>query len=380
MRGLHPTRTPLPLPRGRLCALAGMGLLCFTPLGQAPAGRADGEDLAAARDGVRVELPDGAAAKAWAGVGSRTLPHPLQADLRRACDSTTPAGTAVPTWRLWADWVAAEARESAPRQRAALCLLARAQGRHADAWEHYAHLIADPRWVASVTPYLLPGAPLDSPVGPGGTLEPLPDGVLLQPFLPPPTTNSAGARITWRTASVRGLRVGQATLDLIISVEATGVQIDLVHTGGGPARVAILIPEPPGHEMRIEYLDWMQTERTRVPILVELKPGEEPRTLWGRMIERRVSLPTGKAKRLPQSLVRGGLFLSLPADDPQRGAVGEIAPLLAELLGVNVGLTEPGAPLPSWTGTVLHLGNLAERGERLTWLASAIESFMLQPR
>ena len=61
-------------------------------------------------------------------------------------------------------------------------------------------------------------------------------------------------------------------------------------------------------------------------------------------------------------------------------ASGQIAPVLAKLLGVRVGLTEPGGQLPGWTGTVLHLGTAAERGERLTWLASAIESFLLQPQ
>jgi hypothetical protein len=205
--------------------------------------------------------------------------------------------------------------------------------------------------------------------------------VLLRPFLPPPLEDAEAAPggFAWRKATVRGIRVGEATLDLTISVEATGVQVDVAHRGGGATTVAILIPEPPGYEIRIEYLDWMQTEQPRRPILVDLQPGGEPTTLWGRMIERRVSLPTGQAQQLPQSLVQGGLFLSLPADDPQRDAVGEITPVLAKLLGVRVGLTEPGAPLPGWTGTVLHLGSPAERGERLTWLASAIESFMLQP-
>jgi hypothetical protein len=345
-------------------------------------GSGTGAEATAIADGVELELPDGPAAKAWAGVGADTVPHALHADLRKACTSSSPAGTAVPTWHMWAEWVAGEARETAPERRAALCLLARAQGRNADAWGHYAKLGADPRWVASVTPYLLPGAPLDAPVETGGNLAPLPAGVLLQPFLPPPIqdgeTPSAG--VAWRKATVRGIRVGEATIDLTISVEATGVQVDVTHRGGGATKVAILIPEPPGYEIRIEYLDWMQTDEPRLPILVDLQPGGEPTTLWGRMIERRVSLPTGQAQRLPQSLVQGGLFLSLPANDPQRDAVAEITPVLAKLLGVRVGLTEPGGSLPGWTGTVLHLGSPAERGKRLTWLASSIESFLLQPR
>lgn len=377
MRARHPRHDSSQSPKGNLQGLMGMGTLCLILAGPGP-----GAEPTTTTDGVVLELPDGPAAKAWAGVGSETAPHPLHPNLRKACASSSPAGTAVPTWHMWADWVAAEAQENAPARRAALCLLARAQGRHADAWGHYAKLGADPRWVASVTPYLLPGAPLDSPVEAGGNLAPLPDGVLLQPFLPPllEDAGSAPAGVAWRKATVGGIRVGEATLELTISVEATGVQVDLIHRGGGPVKVAILIPEPPGYEIRIEYLDWMQTEQPRRPILVDLQPGAEATTLWGRMIERRVSLPTGQADQLPQSLVQGGLFLSLPADDPQRAAVGEITPVLAKLLGVRVGLTEPGAPLPGWTGTVLHLGNPAERGERLTWLASAIESFLLQPR
>ncbi|HIF40714.1 MAG TPA: hypothetical protein EYQ74_06415 [Planctomycetes bacterium] len=368
-------QSPKHSPRRHLQGLIGWGTLCLIL-----AGHGAGTEATATADGVALELSDGPAAKAWAGVGSETVPHPLHPNLRKACASSSPAGTSVPTWHMWADWVADEALETAPARRAALCLLARAQGRNADAWGHYAKLGADPRWVASVTPYLLPGAPLDSPVEAGGNLAPLPDGVLLQPFLPPPIEDGGAAPAggAWRKATVRGIRVGKATLDLTISVEATGVQVDVAHRGGGPAKVAILIPEPPGYEIRIEYLDWMQTDEPRLPILVDLQPGGEPSTLWGRMIQRSVSLPTGQAQRLPQSLVQGGLFLSLPADDPQRDAVGQITPVLEKLLGVHVGLTQPGTPLPGWTGTVLHLGSAADRGKRLTWLASAIEAFLLQ--
>jgi len=328
-----------------------------------------------------IQFPDGPAAKAWAGVGVDTVPRALPKLLRAACSTTSPAGTSTATWQLWARWLAGEVRQPSPKLRAALCLLARAQGRDRDAWEHYAHLTADPRWVATVTPYLLPGAPLDSKIEPGGTLAPLPDKTLLQPCLPPPTESSGDAHaITWRKATARNIQVGEAIFDLTISVEATGVQVDLVHTGGGAGQVAILIPEPPGYEIRIEYLDWAQTEQARLPILVDLAPGQEPHTLWGRMIERRNSLPTGKARGLPRSLISGGLYLSLPGNDPQRIAVAELAPVLGDLLGVPVRLTEPGAPLPTWTGIVLQLGSPSERGERLTWLASAIESFILQPK
>ena len=135
-----------------------------------------------------------------------------------------------------------------------------------------------------------------------------------------PDTDASGAHSTCQrlkdAVETHRFKHEDERIDLTISIEATGVQVDVAHRGGGATTVAILIPEPPGYEIRIEYLDWMQTDQPRRPILVDLQPGGEPTTLWGRMIERRISLPTGQADQLPQSLVQGGLFLSLPADDP----------------------------------------------------------------
>ena len=72
-----------------------------------------------------------------------------------------------------------------------------------------------------------------------------------------------------------GIRVAEAALGLTMSVEGTGVPVAGTDRGSAARPVAILIPEPPGYDVRIEYLDWMQTEQPRTPILVDLQPGGE---------------------------------------------------------------------------------------------------------
>ncbi len=286
-------------------------------------------------------------------------------------------------WNLWAKALQQEARESDPAARATLCILARAQGRMGDAWKHYERLGADPAWVAAVTHYLLPGAPLDSKVLMGGVLAPLPNGVLLRPCLPPLPELKEGqvpalpGGVLWRKASVRHMRIGEAWVDLTISVEDSGVQIDVAHRGGQPARVSIVIPEPEGYEIRLEYLDWMQTESLRQPIVVDLKPGEEPHTLWGRMMPAPKARPTPKPGHLPAGLREEGLFLELPESDPQLPQLQAISQTLADLLKIPVSLGSSDHHKAAWTGTRMVLGPGPERASQLVWLAAATESFLL---
>jgi hypothetical protein len=329
--------------------------------------------LAPTRDNSALTLPDGPAAKVWAGVGPDTQPAELPPEARLGLDPwNQPA-----TWKRWAELVRLEEQTNDPARRAELCLLAKAHGRASDAWHHYQALGADPTWVAAVTPSLLPGVPAGSPVAPGGRAAPLPDGVLLTPFLPP--TSRRGA-VEWRTATVHGLTIGEAVLDLTITVEATGVQVDLAHVSGGAAKVSVLLPEPEGFQIRVEYVDWLRrdNDQIRTPITVELKPGEEPRQLYGRVLEQRSHLPTGAARKLPASLLLGGLVFEVPADDPQRADLARIAGVIGELLQVETRVDTPGAPRPEWSCTVFRLPPGHERLERLRYLASAIEAYLLE--
>lgn len=332
--------------------------------------------LLAPADEPVLTLPDGPAAKAWAGVGAETVP----AGAPRG--AATAEWSEPETWRRWAELVAAAAagERPDPARRAELCLLARAHGRARDAWRHYRALGGDPAWVAAVTPALLPGAPPGAAVEPGGRPAPLPDGARLEPFLPPTSQAGPAGAVAWRTATVHGLRVGDAVVDLAVTVEATGVQVDVTHVSGGSATLEIVLPEPEGFEIRVEYVDWLRRDpiELRDPIPLAIGPGEEPRQLYGRVIERRSELPTGLPERLPEGLRRGGLTFVVPADDPDREELGRVAETVGELLGIPTRLRAHRVPGEGWTGTTFELGPAgAERAERLRFLASSIERFLL---
>ena len=324
-------------------------------------------------DGPVLTLPDSQAAKVWAGIGPETVPAVLAA----------PPGDwdSHSTWQRWADLVQAEASaaEPGPARRAALCLLAQSHGRAAAAWGHYQALGAEPAWVAAVPPALLPGIPRGARVEAGGRPAPLPDGVLLTPFLPPSTQEGPAGAVEWRSARSHRLRIGEAVVDLTITVEATGVQVDLTHLEGGPTSVTVLLPQPEGFEIRVEYLDWIrrEDEDLRTPIPVQLLPGEETHQLYGRILEARSELPTGAATRLPAALVRGGLTFEVPAGDPEEAHLTEIAGVVSSLLGVEARLAKPGAAPDARPGLTFRLPPGQERLGRLRFLASTIEDFLL---
>lgn len=323
-----------------------------------------------------LELPDCPAAVAWAAVAPDTAPVELPAEL--AALGTPGVWEGAGAWERWAGCLTLAADGAAgPEERAALCLLARAQGRAGDAWDHYRTLADTPRWAAAVTPLLVPGIPTDSPVEAGGRPAPLPDGVVLEPLLPPDSGTTPPWSIEWRTAKVRGLAVGEARVDLALTVEATGVQVDVTHVSGGRARFAVRLPTPQGHAIQVEYLDWTRRETLGEPIPVEVAPGEEPRALYGRLKPVRSRLPTGAVRALPAQMREGGLALVLPAGDLARERVAAIASSLAGLLDVRVSVRAEGEPDPSWTGTTFPLPAGPERAARLRFLASATERFLL---
>ena len=329
-----------------------------------------------------VELPDGRAAKVWAGVGPRTRPAELPPDtiglLRPDAWST---GSTFERWaRLLREEAAAPGADA--ERLAVLCLLARSQGRARDAWRHFESLSAHPRGAAAVMPFLLPGVPAHTAVEPGGVPAPLPDGVVLRPLAPPAQGKVPVGVLEWRTARIEGLRVGEAVLRLTIAVESTGVQIDIEHVSGGPARLGLVVPEPEGFEIRVEYLDWMRQDSLREPLMLEVAPGEEePHSLFGRVLERRSAAPTGSVRRLPRQIVEGGLTLVVPPDDPQRALIEAAAASIASLLEVEVRVRASDAPRgDGWTETTVQLPEGAARADRMRYLVSAVEGFVLRPR
>jgi len=323
-----------------------------------------------------VELPDGPAARAWAGVGPETVARELSGDwLERAVAEAAGGAEGLEAeWTAWAAWLAGEAAatEPDPRRRSALALHALRQGRWGSAWRHFEALGATPEWAAAVMPHFLPGAPT-------GRARALPDGALLRPAVPPASGEAGAWRFETREAWARGVRIGAAEVELRVLVEAAGVELTLRHTGGGPTTFQVLLPEPAGMAIRVEYLDWMRQDTLRQPLPVSLAPGGEPVVLFGRFLPSESRLPATPAGALPPQLARGGLWLEVEPLSSSEPLARAAATALGRALDVPAGLRRPSDP-PSgapWSGTVVRVPDGAEAGRLLASIAAAAEDYLL---
>jgi hypothetical protein len=334
------------------------------------------------------ELPPGDAAAAVAALQPSTSAHPTPKDL--GASGTVPtlprgAWSEPATWSAWSTQLLAEAgaarANKAPdaERRARLALLALEQGRSDDAWAHFAATRTDPTWSAAVLPRFLPGVPSGSPGGKGGLPGPLPDGAVLAPSLPPPSADRAAGRIDRRAMSVRAITVGAAVVSLRVSVETEGVQIDVRHVSGGAAKLSVLIPESPDWQFGNEYVDWYRQETMRVPHAIEVKPGEEEHTIYGRFeTQQPRRFTAGLPASMPAQIASGGLWLSVRADDAEKPSIEAAAQAISAVLSIRCRVRAPGAA-PGWTGTSVDLEKPEERAAKLVWLASAVERFALAP-
>ncbi|HIG12730.1 MAG TPA: hypothetical protein EYQ59_13880 [Planctomycetes bacterium] len=337
-----------------------------------------------------VVLPAGANARAWAGVGRETRAVDLGPELFKKqpwLQPGTPRADRRAVWRGWGTLVKKEAQgeRSDPGTRAALCLFATKEGRWRDAWNHLERLGGHPAWSAAVLPALLPGVPFDAPKGQGGLPGILDDGVLLRPAPPPPLT--PGTRYQTRESIVRGLRIGAATVDLRVTLDNSGIEVGLLHTSGAAVRVFVLLPEPEGLEIRVEYIDWMRQDERHGALELKLLPGEEERALFGRFKRRRLPLPASCGADLPRALAAGGLWFSWPGlDSPGEAAeleeelrtAAEAMAALLDVPGGLIGIHEP-PPRPPWNATIAHLPREAAEARRLlSAIASRLEAWVLR--
>ncbi len=330
-----------------------------------------------------VYLPEGPAQRAWASVGPATVPA------RRSPQPAAPGP--AETWRLWGEGLATESAAQAagqpasPQTRRALALFALDQGRALDAWGHLAACGADAAMLADLMPRFLPGTA--APAGPGGLPRPLPDGALLTPALPPRTPAARPGVLEWRSASLFGLRVGEASLALRVAVESTGVQVDVQHLSGGPARLRLRIPEPPGYEIRVEYVDWFRQDTLREPLDLKIEPGDRVHTFFGRFLARRSDQPVPLPGHMPAGLLQGGLRLVLSAgpDEQVAAALSELdaaARAIGHLLGIVVTASSEAPAQPSsaarpWSCTTVRIPPGSAGRRVLASIAAAIEARLL---
>lgn len=316
--------------------------LALFGLGASPAPGASG---AAADEPFpyRIALPEGPAARAWAGVGPDTRPAAIDPTAIPA-DPSAPAFDEPDVWAAWAERVAAARDADVPdaARRAELALLAWSWRRSDDAWAHVARTTGDPAWTATAVARLLPGLPLEhlgpGGLGPGGRPSALPGGVVLRPALPPPADgrDPGAGRLALREARVEGLVVGATTMSMVVRVVAEGVQIDFVHVAGPAARLQLVVPVPDGFETRVEYVDWFRRDTVGEPLEVVVDPEQQDaNTVFARMRPAEVRWPTRLPQRLPAALELDGLHLLAGASEHPRRIAG-LAHALGRLFDFDV--------------------------------------------
>ena len=276
----------------------------------------------------QIALPPSAAARALAALGPDT--RPVAPDLKPwpAWEERGESGWGGElAWRRWVELVRAEARAETPdpRRRAALALLARAQGRDLDAWAHFAACAGAPETLAWLAPALALGA---DPFVEGTARGVLADGVVLTPALPPGEAPLAPVRET----SVEGITIGGARAKLTLRLEPDGVQVDLAHQGGGAAELGLRMRAPQGFAIGVLYADWERQDGAPTELRFTLSAEAPEHTVWGRFERQRRTWPAGLPERGWATL--GGAGIAVIAPDPQPAILVRLAEALGELFEV----------------------------------------------
>ena len=263
-----------------------------------------------------------------------------------------------------------------------LARCARDQGRGVDAWRYLALGWSDAgnrrsqraALCTSLMTGLRRGAP--GPRLPDWLDQPLPADVHLAPTLPPPAEPDEDGRPRQRATRAHGLRVGLTLLDLTVTAEPDGVQVDVAHVGGPPCDIRLALPDPgPELTYRARHLDWERVETSERFLAVHLEPDEEPHTLWGRYGPLSTEWPITLPEELPQAHVDGGVRL---LGEARATRYAGFAGALAELIGVELHV-DSGAGEPT-SGLELRFERDGPDAERkLVALCALAETFLLEP-
>jgi len=292
------------------------------------------------------------------------------APLRRleALDPARPEG-----WSGWLEALGAlgalpaEPSEAGRAAHARLCDFALRQQRYERAWSHLVAIRGEPGLFAGLLPRFLPGVE--------GAASRLADGVTLRPALPPLTGQGLPGRVERREMRLDELAIGAARVRLAVRVEYEGVLVELTHLAGPRCSVRVEIPPDPDYAFGQEYLDWYPLEQLGAAQLVELEPGSDTRTLYGRFEPRAQDFPRRLPTALPQLVRDEGLALELLPGDPSRGLFEGLAAALGRApLSIDACLFERGQARPG--GIHIDFTQPASQPRRLALLAEAIETFV----
>jgi hypothetical protein len=293
-----------------------------------------------------------------------------------------PASGSAEAWKGWAADLerARGAKDPDPACEARLASFALEQQRWNEAWAHFARTGGEPALAAALLPRFLPGVAADAPLEKDGFAGALPDGVTLRPALPPAKGDAPRGRIERREMKLARLAVGKGVISLRVAVEYDGITVELAHVSGAACKVAVVLPCEPAFRLANEYVDWYVQETHGAPLALELKPGEEAHTLYGRIDLRPVLGPERVPEELPALAARDGLVLELFPGDAGEALVRAIAEsFAAPPLSLSARVWTRGASaVPA--GLRIDLTRPDERAQRLSDLAAAIERFVLAPK
>jgi hypothetical protein len=206
--------------------------------------------------------------------------------------------------------------------------------------------------------------------------------VLLSPALPPAIEDRRGGlrALAGTTLVHRAVDVAGARLELRLEVEPDGLEIELVHLAGPPARVRLAPPLPAGVDAGPFHVDWERLDEDKTePVEFLLSPakGESEHTLWVAFRRRSELWPAPRAETIvPPARPRSLLVVSPGGDEPHLArfaeALGELFDLPSALVraphGVPPGMLEP-------IVITLHPGAGGER--KLSSMVGLAENFAL---
>ncbi|MDF1836232.1 MAG: hypothetical protein P1V35_00045 [Planctomycetota bacterium] len=356
----------------------------------APAGPQKAASATPVLDAPRVTFTSPALGKVWAAAGPETKPAPMPLPATELASS--PFGPIV--LEAWAQALQAARNPQAPlgtllQSRLKLCLIAKAQGRDQDAWTHFQKLADGPDHVVRALPYLWPGVPFDTSIGPGARLTLEPNTLLEPAFLLLPPDDETGVtgplRMTWKG----GLNVLSEPLELRITLQPEGLEMDLWNRGRAPLKVRAILPNPRNFESSYTYSDWEKTLDAHLGIAVVLPHDrEDPWTLFTRLKPAFEAWPRSPRSGTPWFKDRS-MRLILGRNEPPTPALNTLAKVLRDLLAIPVefGVVDdetpsrcvlvdlgPLQPTPEAGG---NRGASSPRQARMRRLLSSVELFLL---
>ncbi|MEZ6018600.1 MAG: hypothetical protein R3F17_00435 [Planctomycetota bacterium] len=330
---------------------------------------------AATAEAPAVDLGRPACNRIWSLVAPDCAPAPWPADLpRQELDREPFAAPVLDAWaaalaRLTAPDSAPEARSAA---RLSLSLIAKAQGRYQDAWQHWRALADTPAAAVRALPYLWPGIAFQNDGLAGARVE-LAAGQVLAPAFPPlPLDGEAPDRGPLVLHFKEHLRYAGAALDLRLTLTNQGIELDLFAPGGEALSVPVTLPVPRDAALDLLYNDWERVEEGVMPVVVALPADRtSPWTVFLRLrgeFEPWPGLPRGGA-----AWARGRR-LHLVTGDEAQGRV--LAAHLGRLLGMDISAGPAPDPQPERT-TLIPLPAGVEGVARLRRLLSGAETWLI---